>query len=109
MAFAAAFREAIANAAEHGNRDDPRRRIAVRYVHDGTRLQFTVRDEGEGFDHRRALELGRTSDPERAEQLHEARARTRAGGLGIMLMHKCADRVVYNEAGNEVTLVKRVP
>jgi len=55
---------------------------------------FIIRDQGKGFD-RAAL-----GDPDDLENL------VKASGRGIMLMRAYADLVTWNEAGNEVTLVK---
>lgn len=55
---------------------------------------FVIRDQGKGFD-RSTL-----ADPDDPEAL------ARASGRGIVLMKAYADLVSWNEAGNEVTLVK---
>jgi CheY-like chemotaxis protein len=55
---------------------------------------FVVRDEGPGFD---VAQLASRLVPDA----------TLAGGRGIILMRTLLDEVRYNDAGNEVTLVKR--
>jgi anti-sigma regulatory factor (Ser/Thr protein kinase) len=57
--------------------------------------RFTVRDQGAGFVHNRLPVRG---DPASLE---------RGDGRGLVLMHNFMDTVTFNEAGNEVTLVKR--
>jgi formylglycine-generating enzyme required for sulfatase activity/DNA-binding response OmpR family regulator len=56
---------------------------------------FTVRDEGRGFD------LDAVPDPNDAGSIEES------GGRGLVLMAMFADKIIYNEAGNTVTLTKR--
>jgi anti-sigma regulatory factor (Ser/Thr protein kinase) len=55
-----------------------------------------IRDEGTGFD--RAT-LPDPTDPAQLEK---------ASGRGLVLMRTFCDEVNFNEAGNEVTLVKRM-
>ncbi|GIW72968.1 MAG: hypothetical protein KatS3mg102_2510 [Planctomycetota bacterium] len=107
VGLAAAFREAIANAAQHGNRDEPARRIRVLFALSRAQVAITVTDEGAGFDHRAALARGHARDP--VAVARERHAQGRRGGLGLLLMQRCADAVLYNERGNEVTLLKRLP
>jgi anti-sigma regulatory factor (Ser/Thr protein kinase)/nucleoid DNA-binding protein len=102
--FKAAFREALGNAAQHGNRDDPKKLIRVQYLLDKEKATLVVTDDGPGFDHERYALRAATKDPasaamERAEQ-------GRHGGLGIMLMLKCADKVEYSATGNTLTVTK---
>jgi len=106
VAFLAAFREALANAARHGNRNRPATAIEVLYLLDREKVTIAVKDEGEGFD------LEPHCDQEgvvkRADIL---RARVEAediGQLGIPLLAHSADQVQYNETGNMVTLTKRL-
>jgi CheY-like chemotaxis protein len=56
---------------------------------------FVIRDEGPGFDVARLPPAGTLPDAE-----HGA-------GRGVILMRTIMDEVRYNDAGNEVTLVKR--
>ena len=63
-----------------------------------------VSDEGSGFDHEQYLLRATTKDVvTSARERHE---QGRMGGLGIMLMQKCTDRLEYNDIGNTVTLTK---
>ncbi len=56
---------------------------------------FVVRDEGHGFD---AGNLPDPTDPENIEL---------AGGRGVLLMRSFMVEVMFNEIGNEVTMVNR--
>lgn len=58
--------------------------------------QFTIRDEGRGFN------PNDLPDPTDAENLH------RVSGRGLLLMHTFMDTVDFNESGNEVRLTKNV-
>ncbi len=58
-------------------------------------VRIVVRDEGEGFD---PSELPDPTDPENLLKPH---------GRGVMIMKMFLDEVVWNETGNEVTLIKR--
>lgn len=57
-------------------------------------LRVTVRDEGAGFDWRRLADAGTGGT---------------LAGRGILLARAHFDEVRWNAAGNEVTLVKRIP
>ncbi len=111
--------EALKNACLHGNlemeapteigRQELLRTIQVRasqqpfsqrQIHVGLKVDrdvatFSVRDEGDGFDHARLLQSAVLDDQEDAS--------TR----GLALMRTIFDEVTFNEAGNEITLVKR--
>jgi anti-sigma regulatory factor (Ser/Thr protein kinase) len=56
---------------------------------------FVVRDEGRGFD------PSLLSDPTNDANLE------RTTGRGVFLMRSLMDRVIYNEIGNEVTMIRR--
>jgi anti-sigma regulatory factor (Ser/Thr protein kinase)/nucleoid DNA-binding protein len=106
VALAAAFREAVGNAAQHGNRYRREKRIEVLYLLDREKITIVVKDSGEGFDHHRYVRFGRAGDA-----LTAARERGREGkmgGLGIMLMLKCCEKIEYNQLGNAITLTKSI-
>ena len=120
MQIGVALCEALNNAIEHGNLEISsetreadiaahraliRERLATapyrdRRVHveaslDHREVRFVVRDEGPGFD---PAILPDPRDPANLD---------RATGRGVMLIRSFMDEVVYNERGNEVTMVKR--
>ena len=70
------------------------RRIWVSAVLDRDRATFVVRDEGSGFD---PDLLPDPTDPANLARPH---------GRGVLLMRTFMDKVIYNDVGNEVTLVK---
>ena len=57
---------------------------------------FVIRDEGPGFD------LMALPDPTAPDNL------VKASGRGILLMRTFVDVMQYNEAGNELTLIKKM-
>lgn len=114
-----AIAEAIRNAIYHGNLeissshlDHPdeaaavrreeapysQRRVHVRANLAPDQARFVIRDEGNGFD------LGQLPNV----QLDPSRL-TQANKRGLVLIHTFVDEVIFNESGNEVTLVKNSP
>lgn len=84
----------MTNAVRHGNWNDASKRITVRYAVSPRRTVIMVADEGPGFA------LDTVPDPTLPENLE------RPNGRGIMLMKAYMTDVGYNEAGNEVRLLK---
>jgi len=104
VAMNAAFREAMLNAAQHGNRYDRNKQIRVLYLLDKEKVVLVVTDEGPGFDYKYYLNRSRTQDAITAAR--ERYAQGRLGGLGILLMLRCTDRLEYSGKGNSVMLYK---
>ena len=78
---------------------DPRYRalrVVVEYSVSAARATFRVTDEGSGFDHQKyAKGMGDEPDMELLEH-----------GRGLFITMSAFDKVFFNEAGNQVTLVK---
>lgn len=72
------------------------RRVHVRLELSSEEMVCVIRDEGPGFDPHHV------PDPTDAENLE------RVSGRGLYLIWTFMDRVQHNDAGNEVTLVKRL-
>lgn len=106
VALGAAFREAVGNAAQHGNRDNPAKVIRVDYYLDAGRVTVVVTDEGAGFNHAYYTQRGVGGSAVVAAR--ERHRQGRVGGLGIMLMLRCTDRLLYNDVGNSVTLTRHL-
>jgi anti-sigma regulatory factor (Ser/Thr protein kinase) len=89
------LREALTNAVLHGSHGDRRKRVlcAVRLARG--RLVISVQDEGPGFDWR-----SRPGQPKRPLD---------TCGRGIDIYRRYATRVRFNDKGNAVTLVLRLP
>lgn len=86
--------ELIHNAMEHGNRNDPARKVYITLKKEGSRAFIKVRDEGPGFDYRELRER---------EQEEEDLLSVRGRGLRIVQYY--AESIIFNREGNEVTLV----
>ncbi|HEX8378000.1 MAG TPA: ATP-binding protein [Pedobacter sp.] len=85
--------EATINAIIHGNKQDESKKVYINLeVHSGKRLQFTIADEGEGFDYNR---LPDPTAPENIENLT---------GRGVFIIKHLADQCIFNLKGNEVEL-----
>jgi CheY-like chemotaxis protein len=118
---AVALREALVNAIYHGNleltselleadeaafaeqaarrpRQEPfaRRRVHLLARETRTEATYVIRDEGRGFD---PTTLPDPTDPQNLD---------RRTGRGLFLIRTFMDEVRHNQAGNEITLVKRV-
>ncbi|NUN47367.1 MAG: ATP-binding protein [Candidatus Brocadiae bacterium] len=104
VAIAAAFREGIGNAAQHGNKYRRDKKIEVLYLLDKEKITCMVKDQGQGFDHEKYVKKGKAGDALGAAR--ERHKEGKLGGLGIMLMLKCCDRIEYNDVGNAITLTK---
>ena len=104
QALLVAFREGIDNAARHGNKFNENQYIDVQYLVDREKVTIAVQDEGEGFDTEMYLSRGVSSNP--AEAARERNQEGGHGGLGIMLMLKCVDKLEYNYVGNKITLTR---
>jgi len=90
-----ALYEALINAILHGNRGNVSKKVKVRADVDYQRAKFTVTDEGQGFS---PDEIANPTDPKNLYKM---------SGRGIYLMRHFMDDVVFNDIGNEITLVKK--
>lgn len=98
--LAVAVDEACANVIEHAYGHDATKQVTVRAIIDDDAIRFDVIDHGKGFDPT-IVEL---KDP---KQLVKQRS---SGGLGIGLIRRIMDEVVYHiepGAKNELRMVKR--
>ncbi len=87
-----ALSEAVNNAIQHGNHNDPQKIITIACFLSEDKLIITVEDEGQGFDP--------TSVPDPTDPLHV----TKTTGRGIFLMRHTADEVEFVEGGRKVIL-----
>ncbi len=106
-----AVREILMNAIEHGGKGDPTRTVDVTCIKTHDAVMVLIRDPGPGF---RASEMKHAAigNPPDGTNLEHAEVREaagmRPGGFGIFMAREMVDDLVYNEAGNEVLLVKSV-
>lgn len=88
-----AMTEAVNNAINHGNKNDPAKKITVSYKKIDSILSFTIVDEGPGFDYENI------PDPTDPENLHKL------NGRGIFLMKNLADEIHFHENGKKIELM----
>ena len=105
---AQAFHELMNNAIEWGGKLDPERKVRISCVRAKRMLLYRIADPGEGFDIAR-LEHAAISNPSDSPIQHaiiREEKGLRPGGLGLMMTRSLVDELIYNEARNEVILIK---
>ena len=103
-----AFRELLNNAIEWGGHLDPNLKVRISYIRTNKMLMYRLDDPGPGFkleEIKHAAINNPEDDPLAHAQAREERG-LRPGGLGLLLTKKMVDELVYNEARNEVVLIK---
>jgi anti-sigma regulatory factor (Ser/Thr protein kinase) len=101
-------REAIGNAAEHGNKYEADRTVRIRYLRSADRVTIVVCDEGPGHDAEAWLaRAGEVSALEHTRSRRDTEARP--GGIGVFMMKKTCDDIRFNKEGNVIFLMKRLP
>ena len=93
FAVRTAVEEALSNAIQHGNGNDPAKKVTIEFTADPELVVIDVEDEGRGFD------PGSVPDPTRPENVDIP------SGRGIMLMRVYMSSVEYAAAGNRVRMV----
>jgi len=107
-AVGVAFREMLTNAIEHGGRLDPNQQVEISYLRVRHMVTCRISDPGEGFtldEVPHAAIANPADDPLRHVEYRDAHG-MRPGGFGVLLTQRLIDELVYNEQGNEVTLIK---
>jgi len=106
--IAAAFRELLMNAIEHGGKSDPRKRVQVTYVRTSRAIIYLIQDPGKGFSFDQIEHAAISNPPDDPARHLEIRAEmgVRPGGFGILLTRNLVDELIYNEQGNEVLFIK---
>ena len=103
-----AFREMLLNAVEWGGKLDPHRKVRIAYLRAKRMLLYRIADPGPGFKIE-TLAHAAVNNPE-GDPWGHMRAREakglRPGGFGILLVRAMVDELLYNEAQNEVVLIK---
>jgi len=90
-----ALEEALTNAVKHGNRNDPGKKVTVRYAVTSEQMVVVVRDEGGGFL------------PDTVPDCLSPDRLPVPNGRGILLMKAYMDEVCYRDKGREVYFMKR--
>ena len=84
--------EAANNAVLHGNKGDLNKNVTVSFIHEKSKLQIIIEDEGQGFDYQNVPD---PTAPENVENIN---------GRGVFLMEKLSDEVEYQKEGARVEL-----
>lgn len=84
--------EAVNNAILHGNRQEPNRNVTLQCKNIGASIEFTISDEGTGFDYEN---LPDPTLPENIEKLE---------GRGVFLIQQLADGVRFENNGSTVII-----
>jgi len=106
--IAAAFRELVNNAIEHGCRGDPDGLVSVSCVRMKRGILYRIKDPGWGFDFE-SIPHAAIANPENDSLRHVQYRQDkglRPGGYGLVFLRNFADELIYNENGNEVIFVK---
>lgn len=106
--IAAAFRELLMNAIEHGGHSDPNKRVQMTYVRTSRAIIYLIQDPGQGFSFDKIEHAAIANPPDDPARHLEIRAEkgVRPGGFGILLTRNLVDELIYNERGNEVLFIK---
>ncbi len=84
--------EGVNNAIVHGNKLDIDKKVYVEYLITDSIIQFTITDEGDGFNYK---DIPDPTLPENIEKTH---------GRGIFLMNHLADKIDFENNGSKVIL-----
>ena len=106
MQLRQAVMEMAHNAIEWGNRHQTDRIVTIRYRGYADRVEIIVRDQGPGFNLNNLPHAAVADDPFTHLDVRDNLG-LRAGGFGLMICKGMVDELRYNEAGNEVTMIKR--
>ncbi len=98
--------EMTENAIEWGNRRRKELTVRVAYELTDAFVKVVITDQGPGFDPNSLPHAASDDDPLSHMSIRE-KLGLRDGGFGIMISRGMVDEVVYNDAGNQVTLIKR--
>jgi serine/threonine-protein kinase RsbW len=92
-----AVTEAFNNAVQHGNKLDPSKNVEFNVHVDQKNVQFTIKDQGPGFD------FNNLPDPTNPENIEKP------NGRGVFLMRQLADKVEFADNGAKVVLGFTIP
>lgn len=103
-----AIRELGTNAIEWGHKKQTDRIVTVDYHIDPQKITVHIKDTGPGFNPANLPHAAQSDDPIAHMMVREALG-IREGGFGILMSRGLVDDLTYNDAGNEVKLVKYFP
>jgi serine/threonine-protein kinase RsbW len=87
-----AVTEAVNNAINHGNQNNPNKFVQIGFESQDKQLIFHIKDEGQGFDYEN---LPDPTDPANLDKIN---------GRGVFLMKHLADKLEFKNNGKEVLL-----
>ena len=87
-----ALTEAVNNAIYHGNKQDPDKKVHIRYEADSDAFKFIIEDEGPGFD------FENVPDPTSPENIEKP------NGRGVFLMRHLSDEISFDDDGRVVEM-----
>ncbi|MBL7892020.1 MAG: ATP-binding protein [Bacteroidia bacterium] len=87
-----ALTEAVNNAIQHGNKNNPSKHINISFNIRPDHISFTIKDEGLGFD------FSHIPDPTAPENIEKP------NGRGVFLMKNLADNIEFEDNGSTVKL-----
>ena len=77
------------------NREDRKKSVKLHLaLKEDDHIYITVEDEGPGYDYKQVIESCELSMKET--------------GRGILIVRELSERLIFNNAGNRITVVKRV-
>ncbi len=89
----ACVEELLVNCMKHGNKYDPKKKVICQYAVKEDELEFTLQDEGEGFN------------LEEAERIREAKGDEREDGRGMIIARSVSDHIEYEDGGRRVRVL----
>jgi DNA-binding response OmpR family regulator len=97
--------EMVQNAVEWGNRHREDLEVSISYEVTSDAVKFVITDQGGGFNPNHVPHAANDEDPVAHMAIRE-KLGLRDGGFGILISKGMVDEFRYNEAGNQVTMVK---
>jgi CheY-like chemotaxis protein/anti-sigma regulatory factor (Ser/Thr protein kinase) len=103
-----AVHELVSNAIEWGGHSDPSSKVQITYLRTDKLLLYRIADPGCGFDPAHLEHAAIGHGPEDLCTHTDVRAAKgmRPGGFGILMAQSLVDELMYNEARNEVLVLK---
>lgn len=96
MSLAVALDECLTNAIKHGNRNNKKLSVEISYKISPASVEVTIKDQGRGFNWRANTHL--SGD--------ESFTGYELGGRGLFMINNMMTSVNYNDAGNQITIIK---
>lgn len=103
-----AVHELMLNAVEWGGKLDPARRVHVACIRTSRFILYRIADPGSGFQFGALEHAALNNPPDQPADHQKIRANKglRPGGFGILMARALVDELIYNDAQNEVIVIK---